>query len=304
MIRYFTMAALLKACSLARPTRRLYRLLAKSIGARCRAARGLPESRVRRGLWLLDVLAQHDIVHPGQRLLELGTGWIHWESVFVRLFYDVHIVLFDVVDNRQLCPLKRYLADLPRVLGDVAWLDARQRGRVQGIVDAALAVASFDELYDLLGFRYVVHPDGDLSVLQEESFHLVFSYNVLEHVRRNVLDQYVRGFRRVLMPGGYSVHSIDMGDHLAYYCPDVCAKNYLKYSERSWRLCFQNEVQYFNRVQRPEWLRLLSEAGLDLLHEECDRVDVSGISIDDAYATLPMRDLECVHLSAVHRRPS
>ena len=41
---------------------------------------------------------------------------------------------------------------------------------------------------------------------------------------------------------------------LYHYDTSVSAKNYLRYSDAVWKRWFENRVQYFNRVQRREWL--------------------------------------------------
>ena len=43
---------------------------------------------------------------------ELGTGWIHFYSLYLRLFFDFRGTLYDVWDNRQLHALKRIFSQL------------------------------------------------------------------------------------------------------------------------------------------------------------------------------------------------
>ena len=76
---------------------------------------GYYPDRVKR---MLRLQKNYNIVHHGDRILELGTGWLRWEALTLRLFYDIEAVLFDVWDNRQLGGLKNYLRQLRPLLSN------------------------------------------------------------------------------------------------------------------------------------------------------------------------------------------
>lgn len=303
MIRYITAAAMLRLFSAGPLMRGLYRQLGNVVGARQRLRQGLPGSYVERALRLKRLCEKHQAIGSGMRLLEIGTGWAHWDATFLRLFYDVQVTLFDVWDNRQLAAFKRYFGQLEAHLDDEIELDAPTAQRVHELLRAIAAVSTFDELYRLLGFRYVVQPDGSLQRFEDGAFDLVFSFNVLEHVQADILPQFTRDMARLLQPGGYAIHQIDLGDHLAYYDPTVSLKNYLRYSDTAWRRRYENAVQYFNRVQRPEWLHLFQSAGLVLLEEQRVTTDIGAIAVERKYAHLDRQDLQCTALTVVLRKP-
>lgn len=303
MIRYVTAAAALKLFSAGPLMRGLYRQLGNVGGARQRIRQGLPSSYVERALRFKRLCEEHGAIGNGMRLLELGTGWAHWESTFIRLFYDVEAALFDVWDNRQLEAFQCYFGELEAHLDGEIELDAAASPRAHDLLRAIAAASTFDELYRLLGFQYVVDPGGSLRHFEDGSFDLVFSFNVLEHVQAGILSQFTLDMAGLLKPGGYAIHQIDLGDHLAYYDPAVSVKNYLRYSDTAWKRCFENEVQYFNRVQRPEWLHLFQSAGLVLVEEHLVTGDIGGIAVDGTYAHLDRQDLGCTALTVVYRKP-
>lgn len=175
--------------------------------------------------------------------------------------------------------------------------------RAASFLESIAKVGSFEELYCLLGFRYLVEPSGTLQCFPDHAFDAVFSSNVLEHVDRAILPQYVRDIARVLKAGGFSVHRIDIGDHLSYYDRSVSKKNYLRYSDHVWRRWFENQVQYFNRVQRSGWLQLFQEAGLELVEEETEHTDIASLPISSQYAEHNRNDLACTVIRVVHRKP-
>ncbi len=48
----------------------------------------------------------------GDRLLEIGTGWLHWEAIASRLFFDIQATLIDAWDKRQPRGIQNYLSQL------------------------------------------------------------------------------------------------------------------------------------------------------------------------------------------------
>lgn len=306
MIRYVAAAAGLRLFSLTPQTRELYRTLGNRFGARRRASQGLPEYYLIRGRWLMRTFGQHGILAPGGRILELGTGWLHWEAIIARLFCDIQATLFDIWDNRQLEPFKQYCRELDRQIdarfaGEVG-LDASQRERMHGLLDTIAMAASFDDLYRLLGFEYVMASDGTLRRFRDAAYDVILSGGVLQHVRKEIVPGYICDIGRLLKPGGYSLHTIDMADQIAYYDPAASVKEYLRFSEIAWTRIFANKVQYFNRLQRSEWLDLFEQAGLELVGEQTVTDAAIPQRVARRYQGLDRTDLACRVLRVVHRK--
>jgi hypothetical protein len=303
MVKYIALAAALKLFSGSPQMRWLYRQLGNTLGQRMRVRRGLDSRRLNRAKKILELCERHHVIQRSDSLLEIGTGWIHWESTIIRLFYDVEITLFDVWDNRQLGAYKRCFGQFEEVIDKELDLDAARSERAHRLLQIIAKSNSFDEIYSALGFRYVINPSGTLKQFRDGAFSVIFSYNVLEHINRVILPGFIQDFQRLLKPSGHSIQVIDLGDHLAYYDRSVSLKNYLRYSDRAWRRFFQNDVQYFNRVQRPEWLNLFRNTGLELEEEETQSVDTDSIRIDKNYENLNRKDLQCLVLTTIHKKP-
>jgi cyclopropane fatty-acyl-phospholipid synthase-like methyltransferase len=303
MLNYMVAAGALKAFSFTPQTRKLYRFLGNVLGANRRISIGLPDYYVDRGLELIDIINRHQAVRQGDHILEIGTGWMHWESIFIRLFNEVQATLFDVWDNRQLKPLKSYVAQLDKAIEVKTRLPFEKTIDIHELIKAITSVNSFPELYNLLGFQYVVDPNGTLRSFRDAEFALVYSTDVLEHVEGKTLGIYLNDICRILKPGGYSVHKIDLHDHLAFYDKGASQKTYLKYSDSAWKHYFENKVQYFNRIQRPEWLQLFQSAGLTLVQEESRFIDVRSLKVSPRYRDLTQQDLACSSIRVVHRKP-
>ena len=302
MIKYVVTAAALKLFSTSPQTKRLYRRIGNVLDQGRRIRDGLPTYYVDRAKKILELCAKHHAIQAGDRLLEVGTGWLHWESMIIRLFYATEITMFDVWDNRYFGAYKIYLEQFERVMDKELNMDPIRLEHAHKLLKAILKASSFDEIYKLLGLRYVINPRGTLEQFQDESFALIFSCDVLEHIQKDILPQVTQNFHRLLKPGGYSIHKIDPSDHLYYYDTSVSQKNYLRYSDRVWRRYFENNVQYINRIQRAEWLDLFHRAGFELVEEESVTVDIGSIKIDKDYQNLDEQDLQCVTLTVIHRK--
>ena len=284
-------------------TKSLYRTLGNTCGTRKRLRSGMPDYYVRRVARMLNLCERFKIIGHGDRLVEIGTGWMHWEALTIRLFFDIEAILFDVWDNRQLPALKQYLTDFGRRVGTDISVHPDQQRRVSMLIEEILRIKSFEDLYDLLGFKYMVDKNGNLNRIERESVDLVVSAGVLEHVKRDHVGGLVKEFNCLLKPGGFSMHSINLGDHLQAYDRHVSEKNYLKYSDKIWHRLFQNEVQYINRLQRPEWLALFDEAKFKLVDEESTSVSLGKLRVHEKYGALSKADLECFSLNLLHRKP-
>ncbi len=304
MIKYVTTATALKCFSLSPQTKWMYRQLGNMLGQGIRIQNGLNSQYIERAKRILELCEKYHAIRKGDKLLEIGTGWVHWEATILRLFYDVEITLFDIWDNRHFGAYKQYMKQLEEIIDKELNVKPLFHEHVHSLFRAIAKADSFEEVYNLLNFRYVTDPRGIFQRFQEDGhFSVIFSCNVLEHVDRSILSQMIQDFQRLLKPGGYSIQKIDPGDHLAYYCQKVSHKNYLKYSDKIWKRYFENEVQYFNRVQRPEWLALFQQAGLELCEERLASIDIEDIRVDKSYKHLSQQDLGCVTLAVVHKKP-
>ena len=301
MVKYFLTAVTLKAFSATPVTRRAYRNLGNTLGARRRATETIPGYYLDRINRMLRIARRYGIPKDGTKMVEIGTGWCHWEALTARLFFDVSGILYDVWDNRQMDALKNYVRQLDSSL-DQLDIDTRQRTAAHQMISEIKAVTDYETLYKLLGFEYVLDPPGKLDAVAKGAFDLVVSGGVFEHIYAKDAPDFVRAMGGLLKPGGYSLHSINIRDHLYQYDPKASRKQYLQYSNRVWKTCFANDVQYINRIQHSEWLEIFKNAGLTLVEEEVEPEDLSGLKIAEDYARLEREDLSCGGLHLLHRK--
>lgn len=301
MIKYITIAVALKLFSSCSLTRNLYRYLGNTFGKKKRLKSKMPDYYITRVNRMLRLNQKYNLVKNGHNIIEIGTGWFHWEAITLKLFFDIKATLFDVWDNRQLEVLKTYLSQLRDSLSNME-IDRERIISAKQMINTILSMQSFNELYQLLEFTYFIEPTGNLNSFRDQSFDIILSAGVLEHIRKTELTEIAKEFHRLLKPGGYSVHSINLTDHLYLYDKNVSQKNYLRFSDKIWKALFENEVQYFNRIQRPEWLDLFRKSGFALIDEESDYIDIDRLHTDKKYENITHEDLGCILLNIVHRK--
>lgn len=303
MFRYVLAAAALKAFSATEPGRKAYRRIGNYLGGRTRK-KGIKPGYIQRADGNLRFIEDQGAIADGMKVLELGTGWTHWEALFTRIFYDVEVTLFDVWDNRQFDGFLHYAQTLRADLRATVDRPGEIIDRAEALLDKVLLCRSFDEVYALLGFRYLVDPLGSLRAVPDASLDLVISSDVMEHIPRQSIGGLAADFARAVKPGGAVAQQIVMADHLCIYDRAVHPKNYLRYSDRRWKLLFDNDVQYVNRLQHSDFVKLFSDAGFEILREEITNTcDSSAIRIAREFSHYDRRDLDATVTRLIVRRP-
>lgn len=301
-MKYHLTALALKGFSSCPPARSLYRGLGNRLGGKKRAA-NMPayyfDRAARNVAWCL----KYAPLQTDDLVLELGTGWVHWEALTLRLFFDFKAVLYDVWDNRQLSALKSFARQLEGRFGQEGFLEGCDFDRARFLIKQIEKASTFDDLYAALGFRYVLDPGGLMESLPRDAFRLAISAGVMEHIPAATAPRFVSNMASLLVHGGLGIHGINISDHLSLYDPSASPKQYLTYSELQWRLWYENRVQYINRIQRSEWLQMFANAGLSLVEEGGSYVDLRSLRVHSRYKGLSREDVDCTTLVAIVRKP-
>lgn len=111
--------------------------------------------------------------------------------------------------------------------------------------------------------NYVIY-EGKHIPLPDESFDLIWSNDVYEHIR--FPKDVVKETFRLLRPSGMIVHIIDLSDHFSYgkNKPEL-SFNCLKYPEWLWEMMTWNRSNYVNRLRASEWVELHKWAGFEIV---------------------------------------
>jgi hypothetical protein len=208
------------------------------------------------------------------RALELGTGWYPIVPIGLALAGVEQVVSIDVSPlldlERSRAVLELYAAQLRsgRLRELLPELDS---GRAEAVIAAAGDRTARDagELLEPLGVR-VLLGDARASGLQAGSIGLFVSNNTLEHIPAEILRELMAEFRRLAAAGAVMDHFVDMSDHYAHFDGSITEFNYLRYSDRAWRV-FNNRLQHQNRLRLSDYRRIIEQAGFAVIAEEEER---------------------------------
>ena len=196
---------------------------------------------------------------------EFGAGW----DLAVQLAYTAlgvgRQVLVDIRPNIRLELVDATLTSL-----------ARQRARLEEAAGEPVrelgppVVRTLHELESRFGIRYLAPRDARSTGLPSASVDFVSSTNTLEHIPEPDIPPILRECARLLRPGGVMSFRIDMQDHASYSDPRVTPYDFLRFSDRRWRL-LTSSLSYQNRLRLPDYRRLFAEAGLEIVDEAIAR---------------------------------
>lgn len=218
------------------------------------------------GDWL--VLASHmkrlGIPMEGRVFVEVGTGWYPTLPVCFHLVgarrchtVDLHRLMNWDLTRRMLARLEHHL---PAIAAELEVDEQNLRVRLARLQQAR----SQEEFLDAAGIEYRAPGDATTTGLPDASVDVVFSNSVLEHVPGPVIGALMRETRRVLRQGGIALHSVNCGDHYAYFDRRVTQIHYLRHGPMAWRL-WNNDLQYQNRLRADDFLAMAREAGLSVI---------------------------------------
>jgi SAM-dependent methyltransferase len=304
MARYYLKVVLYRLISGSAITRRLYRALGNRV-RRGRVSEASHRSYLERGLWLVETIAANLPDAAPRQMLDVGTGWSHFYSLFLALFYDASYTLFDVTDNRSLKEMRvraRWLLDRMDEVQERT--EIPMRANASALLESVAAASTIAAVYAALNMSYVVDEDGLLDSLPDAAFDVVFSMDVLEHVQRRGMMAAVRSYLRLLRPGGLSLHQVGIDDHFSHGVPAASPKRYLRFSRRQWA-AMVSRLQYHNRLQAGHFQSIFASCGFELI--DCTRLQnadaLNGLRIHAEWRRATPEDLNTVRAHLVHRRP-
>lgn len=115
---------------------------------------------------------------------------------------------------------------------------------------------------------YIIY-DGRRLPFNAGRFDCIWSHTAFEHVRNPTIT--VAECFRVLRTGGRLVALIDLGDHSHYRMHPPQPLNLfdcLRYPEWLWKLMKWNRSSYTNRLRKSDWIKLFTESGFVIEHQE------------------------------------
>jgi hypothetical protein len=110
--------------------------------------------------------------------------------------------------------------------------------------------------------KYLTDGLASLKRIPSHSIDFIWSHSVLEHVRKNEIDELLVELHRVLKPNSMSSHNIDYQDHLDF------SLNNLRFSEKLWESSFfANSGFYTNRIPAVILHDKFQHSGFKIIHQ-------------------------------------
>lgn len=205
--------------------------------------------------------------------LELGTGWHPIVPIGLALLGVPRVITIDITDmvsQRTLAEvLNAYVALLDGEIGDVAV--SQERASIIREL-AAAPQRQVNRALDRLGITTAV-ADARATGFDAGSVDLFVSNNTLEHLPKSTIADVFAEYRRLSTRSGVMSHYIDMTDHYASFDRAITVYNFLRFSDRTWRV-FNNDLQYQNRLRVSDFRHLHADATWAIV-EERNETDAS-----------------------------
>ncbi|MBI5563157.1 MAG: class I SAM-dependent methyltransferase [Deltaproteobacteria bacterium] len=211
------------------------------------------------------LLQKNGMEISGARLVEAGTGWQPFMPIYFALLGASRVYTYDHVAHarleRAMIVLDRLDERAPDIAGTLGIpLDGLKRRRAGA--DAANGMRG---LFDSLGIVYKAPGDAGQTGLDDNSADLFFTHAVLEHMPTEVVVNVTREACRTLRPGGFYYNVIGLHDHYVTFDRKITKVNFLKYSGAAWSALAQNKISYLNRLRYPDYVRIIKDAGFEIV---------------------------------------
>jgi hypothetical protein len=133
-------------------------------------------------------------------------------------------------------------------------------GRIQQLLSAPDGLST-DELLWWFGMTYICPFDAGRDL--PAAVDCIVSHTVLEHIPRHVLAKFFHDTKSC----GLHSHGIDHTDHRAHRDRRLNYIDFLRYSDRTWRLLCINGQDYTNRLRHSDYVSMMHEADYEILQQ-------------------------------------
>jgi hypothetical protein len=201
---------------------------------------------------------------------EIGTGFAPLLPVGLYLAGAEAVHTFDIARLTSAARTADMLAKIVAAADSGAlerecpWVLPERLARVREI--AADPALDLDALLAGMGITYHVG-DASRSGLAAGAVALFVTNNVFEHVPADAIRALLGEAHRTGAPAALISHHIDLRDHYAKFDKSVGVYNSLRFSSRQWRY-LNSRMEPQNRLRHSDYLRLVDEAGFELLADD------------------------------------
>lgn len=253
--------------------------------------------------WLVQMKALREarLSIADRDLVEIGTGWLPVFPLCFHLAGARRCRSYDLTRHLRPHAVRSTLQALEKHLSALADAAEQPLDVVRDRWHGLMQVEQDDDLLEKARVIYEAPADAARTTLDDRSVTLVFSNSVLEHVTPAALSSLMQETQRILEPGGLALHSVNCGDHYAYFDASITPIHYLRYSDRHWRW-WSNDLLYQNRLRPIDFIESALSAGLEIrLDWQRPREDLlaifDSIPIAERFRRYPREQLCCTSIT-------
>jgi SAM-dependent methyltransferase len=271
------------------------------------------DSKVAQGSSLLECLAELPEPLSNWSAVEIGTGWTPILPILFWLNGQRHCDTYDnqrllkdslVVESaRQFVAPGHAAAELRRTNVDQSQFQERLAVLEKLVAEGA----SGSDVMRACNIRYHAPVDATNTGLGNGSVDVVYSNTTLEHAREEEISSLLRESYRIIRPGGYMLHLIDLSDHFAHSDELITAINFLQFSEREFSK-YNSRFLYQNRLREPRWRKIIQGQGFEIVswktHVDARALgQLPALPLDPAFANFSSEELCVSSIHVIARRP-
>jgi SAM-dependent methyltransferase len=253
--------------------------------------------------WLREIFGTLE----AKRILEIGSGWELLLPMLFSLCRTERVYLTDLtalLDKYTLLGgLESFRHNRQRILDTLDLAPEEFDGKFGGDID------SEDQFLEANHFVYLAPCDCRHLSLGDSSLDAITSRSVFEHIPRPVIEEILKECYRLLTPGGLVCHFIDNSDHWEHGDKSIPRVNFLRFTDRAFRVTYLNSLNYQNRLRHSEYVEMLQACGFEILRAERN-VDPSAlealktIPLAPQFQKFPAEDLATMDSYLLARKPS
>ena len=269
------------------------------------AGDGALRQKFSRALQHLGAYDEHgpDVPSEQATFYEFGAGWDLAIPLAYALLGVGRQMLVDIRPSARVELVNDSLAAFERLRPELEELAGRELRAGGG------PILRLEELEQRFGIRYLAPCDARDTGLPAGSLEFVSSTDTCEHIPGDELAAIFRECFRLLRPGGAFSCRIDLQDHYAYFDRSLSRYHFLRFSDRTWSLV-NSPLHHQNRLRSPDYLRLVRDAGFELVLERPSgpsdegRLELRGLPLAERFRGYSEDELGVTVLSFVAIRPA
>ena len=218
-----------------------------------------PVARLQAGIETWRQIEQLDHSPINKTFFEVGTGRVPMTPLAYWLMGAKSVITIDLnpyVKTELTKECLQYIADH---VEEAQALFGPQLNRKR--FDALLSLPrqndfSLQNLLDLCQITYIAPGNAARTGLNPDSIDFHTSFNVFEHIPRDVLMAILAEGNRIISDAGLFVHRVDYSDHFSHSDTHISPINFLQYSDTKWNRYAGNRYMYMNRLRHDDFLAL------------------------------------------------